>query len=166
MAEDSGGGRGASNYAAATSTRARKLASGSAEESRPDFSRSASPVIRVGPHHRPVSLPSVGDVLWVAGHIHDPQDKKAGRLSVVASVPKTVNGRITIITRTTNLRRPGVASPKGGRLRFTQPGVWGHRRTVEGHLWLPPDVGRTRGTLDKATLDAVLKYFRIRGYQK
>ena len=113
-----------------------------------------------------MSLPKVGDVLWVAGHIHDPQDRKPGRLSVVVSVPKTINGRITIITRTTKLERSGVPSPKGTPLRFSDQGVWGHRRTVEGHLWVPPDVGRKRGQLDQATLDEVMKYFRIRGYQK
>lgn len=113
-----------------------------------------------------MSLPNVGDVLWVAGHIHNPQDRKAGRLSVVVSVPKTINGRITIITRTTELRRPGVPSRKGGPLSFSEPGVWGHRRTVEGHLWMRPDIGRKRGQLDTATLDAVMQYFRIRGYQK
>jgi hypothetical protein len=113
-----------------------------------------------------VSLPKIGDVLWVAGHIHDPQDKKAGRYSVVVSVPKTINGRITIITRTTKLQRRGIPSPKDTTLRFPEPGVWGHRRTVEGHLWLPPDIGKKRGQLDQATLNAVMKYFRIRGYQK
>lgn len=123
-------------------------------------------MIHVGPPRGSVSLPKIGDVLWVAGHIHDPQDKKAGRLSVVVSVPKTINGRITIITRTTKLQRRGVPSPKGTPLRFSEPGVWGHRRTVEGHLWLPPDVGKIRGQLDQATLKAVMAYFRIRGYQK
>lgn len=143
-----------------------QVADGPAHVPRPRIPSSAGPVIHVGPRRQSVALPNIGDVLWVAGHIHNRQDAKAGRYSVVVSVPKTINGRITIVTRTTWLGRPGVPSPTGTLLRFSEPGVWGHVRTVEAHLWVPPDVGRKRGQLDHATLDAVLKYFRIAGYQK
>ncbi len=120
-------------------------------------------MIYVGRPQDPVLLPTVGSVFWVAGHIHNPRDTKPGRYAVVVSVPNTVNGRITIVTRTTQLDRPGVKSPKGTALGFSKPGVWGHIRTVEGHLWAPPDVS-SKGQLDQATLTAVANYFRIRGY--
>ena len=143
----------------------REVDAGHAHAPRAQLPPSAAPVIHVGPPQPSVHLPNIGEVYWVAGYIQDPQDRKGGRYSVVVSVPRTSNGRITIITRTTRLKRPGVPSPKGTPLRFSEPGVWGHRRTVEGHLWRPPDVSKKRGQLDQTTLGAVMAYFRIRGYQ-
>jgi hypothetical protein len=119
------------------------------------------PMIKVG-HHPRVVLPNRGDVYKVLGAIQDPVDKKYNRRAVVVAVPADINGRIVIITRTTNLLRRGVPSPVDHSLRLDVEGVWGYYRTVEARLWVPPDVQRI-GTMDTPTVDVICKKFRIRG---
>lgn len=115
------------------------------------------------PGQQPVSLPKVGEIYWVAGAVQNPKDTKPqGRPALVVWVPKTINGRITIVTRTTELkRRPGIFSPKG-TAGLNKDGVWGHRRTVDGRLWLPPEVDHL-GNEDPARIANVLRVFKIRG---
>jgi len=113
-------------------------------------------------HHHPVVLPNRGDVYMVRGSIQDPVDKKYSRRAVVVWVPCDINGRIKIITRTTNLRRRGIPSPIDLSMDLDEEGVWGYYRTVEARLWVPPEV-RFLGTLDTKTVDVISKKFRIRG---
>ena len=96
------------------------------------------------------------------GAIQDPVDKKYNRRAVVALVPRDVSGRITIITRTTNLTRRGVHSPIDLSMDLDEEGVWGYYRTVDARLWVPPDV-QYLATLPPAEVDKICRKFRIRG---
>lgn len=109
-----------------------------------------------------VVLPVVGQLFKVLGAIQDPADRKYNRRSVVVGVPRDLNGRIRIVTRTTDEERKGVASPKDVSLGFDQPGVWGHYRSVDARLWVRPDVV-CFGVLDAAALAEICKHFDLRG---
>jgi mRNA-degrading endonuclease toxin of MazEF toxin-antitoxin module len=106
-------------------------------------------------------LPGVGEVYRVDASIVHPVDGKADRPVLVVQVPATVNGRITVVTRTSNRPRgAGVASPKDPDLGFDRSGVWAHLRSVEANLWTPSTV-QFRGTVALAVLRAVRKEFGL-----
>jgi hypothetical protein len=114
------------------------------------------------PGGQPVVLPARGQVFKVLGAIQDPVDKKYNRRAVVVRVPRDVNGRITIITRTTNLKKRGVRSPIDVSKDLDEEGVWGHYRTVDARLWVAPDV-QYICTLAPAEVDEICDKFGIRG---
>jgi hypothetical protein len=121
-------------------------------------------------------LPGLGEVYLVDSSIIHPADGKPDRPALVVQVPATVNGRITVVTRTSNRDRtpgvaspedpdlgfdqPGVASPEDPELGLDQPGVWGHLTSAEANLWTPSMV-RYRGTVDLAVLIAVREEFGL-----
>jgi hypothetical protein len=106
-------------------------------------------------------LPGVGEVYWVDSAIIDPKDKKPDRPVLVVDVPATLNGRITIVTRTTNEgRAPGIPSPVDQELGLNKPGVWGYLRSAESNLWTPSMV-EYRGVVDLAVLLAVREEFGL-----
>lgn len=111
-----------------------------------------------------VVLPTYGHVFKVRGHIQDPTDKKADRLrpAVVVGVPVDLDGRIRIVTRTSNVERKGIASPPDPALGLDLPGVWGFYRSVDARLWLPPDVKHV-GILEADVLEKICKAFGIQG---
>jgi hypothetical protein len=111
---------------------------------------------------QPVVLPTRGQVFKVLGAIQDPVDKKYDRRAVVVRVPRDVNGRITIITRTTNTKRRGVYSPIDLSNDLDEEGVWGYYRTVDARLWVKPDV-KYIFTLPPNVVDEICAKFRIRG---
>lgn len=97
----------------------------------------------------------------VRGDIQIPTDKKWDRRAVVVGVPSDVDGRVRIVTRTSDVGRKGVPSPVDVTLGFDLPGVWGHYRSVEAGLWAPPDV-RLVGALDATIVAEIFKLFGIR----
>ena len=79
----------------------------------------------------------------------------------VVAVPATVNGCITIVTRTSNEHRtPGIPSPPDSELGLNKPGVWGYVRSAEANLWTPSMV-QFKGTVDLSVLTAVLEEFSL-----
>jgi hypothetical protein len=114
------------------------------------------PHLDTGPY-----LPGVGEVYWINSAIIHPADVKLDRPVLVVLVPATVNGRITIVTRTSNQdRTPGVPSPEDPELGLNKPGVWGYLRSAEANLWTPSTV-QYRGTVDLTVLTAVRQEFRL-----
>jgi hypothetical protein len=106
-------------------------------------------------------LPGVGEVYLVDSSIVHPAGRAADRPVLVVQVPATVNGRITVVTRTAPRDgTPGVASPGDPELGFDEPGVWAHLRSAEAHLWTPSMV-RYRGTVELAVLTAVREAFGL-----
>jgi hypothetical protein len=57
-----------------------------------------------------VQLPKYGEVFKVSGHIQMPVDQKYNRRAVVVGVPLDLDGRIRIVTRTSDEERQGVPS--------------------------------------------------------
>lgn len=110
----------------------------------------------------PAQLPIFGEVYKVRGHIQIPTDKKWDRRAVVVGVPIDPDGRVRIVTRTSELKRKGVISPIDAELGFDLPGVWGHYRSVDARLWVPPDIAFV-GVLDPAVVKAICEFFGIRG---
>lgn len=116
-------------------------------------------IVRASP---PVQLPTVGEVYKVRGDIQIPNDRKWDRRAVVVGVPKDVDGRVRIVTRTSDLQRGVVPSSKDRTLGFDRDGVWGYYRSVDARLWVPPDV-RYVGVLDASVVKAIYVFFGIRG---
>jgi hypothetical protein len=110
----------------------------------------------------PVQLPTVGEVYKVRGDVQIPSDKKWDRRAVVVGVPADVDGRVRIVTRTSDLQRSGVPSMKDFTLGFDLDGVWGYYRSVDARLWVPPSVTYV-GVLDVSVVKAIYKFFGIRG---
>jgi len=110
----------------------------------------------------PVQLPTFGEVYKVAGHIQNPRDKKPNRRALVVGVPGGVDGRIRLVTRTTDTYRKGVPSPKNRAMGFDREGVWGHYRSVDARLWVPPDVVYV-GVLDSLTVQKICDFYGISG---
>lgn len=108
----------------------------------------------------PVQLPTFGEVYKVAGHIQNPRDKKPNRRALVVWVPGDLNGRIRLVTRTTDTVRKGVPSPKDFAMGFDRDGVWGHYRSVDARLWVPPDIVYV-GVLDPSIVDEICRFYRI-----
>jgi hypothetical protein len=109
-----------------------------------------------------IQLPSFGEVYKVRGYIQIPTDKKWDRPAVVVGIPQDLDGRIRIVTRTSDLGRKGVPSPEDHTLEFDLPGVWGYYRSVEARLWEPPNV-RHLGVLDSSIVKEICRFFGIRG---
>ncbi len=109
-----------------------------------------------------IELPSFGEVYKVRGDIQIPTDKKWDRPAVVVGIPQDLDGRIRIVTRTSDLGRKGVPSPEDHTFQFDLPGVWGYYRSVEARLWVPPDVRRL-GVLDASVVKEICRFFGIRG---
>jgi mRNA-degrading endonuclease toxin of MazEF toxin-antitoxin module len=106
-------------------------------------------------------LPGVGEVYWVDSSIIHPDDRRPDRPVLVVQVPASVNGRLTIVVRTsTQDRAPGIASPEDPELGLDQPGAWSYLRSVEAYLWTP-SVVEFRGTVDLAVLRAVREEFGL-----
>jgi hypothetical protein len=106
-------------------------------------------------------VPHPGDVCLVSSVIRNPYDPKPFRPAVVVQVPATINGRIVIITRTTDLEvYPGLYSPPDPNLKLTEEGIWSRRETVEARLWLPPDVVPL-GQVDAIELADIARELRI-----
>lgn len=114
------------------------------------------------PGQPPVQLPTFGEVYKVRGHIQIPTDKKWRRRAVVVGVPLDLDGRIRIVTRTSDEARKGVPSPEDTALEFNLPGIWAYYRSVEARLWVPPDVTYV-GVLDPAVVKEICRFFKIRG---
>lgn len=110
----------------------------------------------------PVQLPVFGEVYKVAGYIQNPRDKKATRRALVVGVPGGPDGRIRLVTRTTDLNRKGVHSPKEPAMGFDLDGVWGHYRSVDARLWVPPDIVYV-GVLDSDIVDKICRFYKIVG---
>ena len=109
-----------------------------------------------------VELPTYGHVFKVRGDIQIQTDKKYNRRAVVVGVPRDLDGRVRIVTRTSDEDRKGVPSPKDPELGFDLPGVWAYYRSVEARLWLPPAVTYV-GVLDPEIVKQICKHFGIRG---
>jgi hypothetical protein len=106
-------------------------------------------------------LPGVGEVYRVDPSIVHPGGGSRDRPVLVVEVPATVDGRITVVTRTRGRdRAPGVAASGDPDLGSGEPGVWAHVRSVEGNLWTPSMV-RFRGTVDLGVLKAVREEFGL-----
>jgi len=129
---------------------------------RPQVHRVGALVVVIFPEQPPIQLPIFGEVYIVRGNIQMPTDKKWDRRAVVVGVPLDVDGRIRIVTRTSDLARKGVQSAVEPMLRFDLPGVWGYYRSVEARLWTPPDVNHV-GVLDPAVVTEICEFFGIRG---
>lgn len=112
----------------------------------------------------PPALPNVGEIWWVSRDIRSTRDKKESRPCVVVRVPPTINGRIVIVTRTSDadLEGVGLYSPPIPANGLKREGIWSHRETVEGRLWKPPEVRGPRGPrLDVAEISDILWTLRI-----
>ncbi len=106
-------------------------------------------------------LPDVGEVYWVDSAIVQPADKKSDRPALVVAVPASPLGRITIVTRTSNIKRqPGVASPRDDALGLNKSGVWGYVGTAEAALWTPSMV-TFLGVVESVVLGEVRKEFAL-----
>lgn len=81
--------------------------------------------------------PEVGELYWIDTTILDAYDKRPRRPGLVVEVPADPNGRLTIVTRTTNIDRPGVYHDADPGLGLNRPGVFAYLRTAEAHLWTP-----------------------------
>ncbi len=106
-------------------------------------------------------LPEVGEVYWVDSVIVQPVDKKSDRPALVVAVPASPLGRITVVTRTSNVKRqPGVASPRDDALGLNKSGVWGYLGTADAALWTPSMV-TFLGVVERLVLDEVRKEFAL-----
>ena len=114
------------------------------------------------PERPTIELPTFGEVYMVRGHIQIPTDKKWDRRAVVVGVPRNLDGRIRIVTRTSDLGRKGVPSAVDPALGFDLPGVWGYYRSVDARLWSAPDVTAV-GALHPAIVKEICRFFAIRG---
>lgn len=101
-------------------------------------------------------LPAVGDVYWVETAILDAYDVEPRRPAVVVQVPETLDGRITVVTRTTKPGIPGVAHDPDPDLGLRKPGTFSYVRTAEARLWKRPHV-EWMGTLDEDALKLVIE---------
>lgn len=101
-------------------------------------------------------LPEVGDVYWVATEILDAYDIEPRRPAVVVQVPESLNGRITVVTRTTQPGKPGVPHDPDPDLDLQKPGTFSYVRTAEARLWKRPHV-EWMGTLDEDVLKSVIE---------
>jgi hypothetical protein len=110
----------------------------------------------------PVQLPTFGEVFKVAGNIQNPRDKKPTRRALVVGVPGDLDGRVRLVTRTSDVDRNGVPSPKDLAMGFDLDGVWGHYRSVDARLWVPPDVVYV-GVLDPEVVKEICRFYKIRG---
>lgn len=110
----------------------------------------------------PVELPTVGEVYKVRGDVQIPSDKKWDRRAVVVGVPRDVDGRVRIVTRTSDVQRNGVPSANDPTLGFDLEGMWGYYRSVEVRLWVPPSI-KYVGVLDVTVVNAIFEFFGIRG---
>jgi hypothetical protein len=81
------------------------------------------------------------------------------RRAVILYLPKDLTGRLTVITRTSDVnRRPGIFSPEDKSIDLSKPGVWGYMRTSPAALWTP-DTAKYCGTCPAGEFDAVLELF-------
>lgn len=117
-------------------------------------------MIQVPASSPPVRLPAFGEVYKVAGHIQNPRDKKPNRRALVVWVPGDVDDRIRLVTRTTDTNRKGVRSSKDSTMGFDCDGVWGHYRSVDARLWVPPDVVYL-GILDPDIVHQICCFYQI-----
>jgi hypothetical protein len=101
-------------------------------------------------------LPEVGDVYWVATEILDAYDIEPRRPAVVVLVPATLDGRITVVTRTTRPGIPGVPHDPDPNLGLRKPGTFFYVRTAEARLWKRPHV-EWMGTLDEEVLRLIIE---------
>lgn len=82
-------------------------------------------------------LPVEGELYWVQTIILWSGDRKPTRPVVVIEVPKTIRGRVQVVTRTTDMSRLGVrheAMPAAG---LTKCGVFADLGSTEATLWTP-----------------------------
>jgi hypothetical protein len=103
-------------------------------------------------------LPVVGEVYWVATEILDRRDEKPRRPAVVIKVPASLNGRVVVVTRTTDLDAPGVPHGASPELDLDVEGVFAQLRTAEARLWYKPNV-EWLGPLGKFLLEKVIEEF-------
>lgn len=103
-------------------------------------------------------LPDPGDLYWIDTDILEGRDKKPRRPGVVVTVPATLYGRITVVTRTTKENVSGVRHPAEPPLGLHEPGVFAYLRTAEAQLWRRPRV-EWMGRLDEDVLKEVVEEF-------
>jgi len=103
-------------------------------------------------------LPKVGELYLVGKEILNEIDVHPKRPAVVIEVPTDPNGFIEIVTRTTDLTRPGVPHAATPTEHLRHPGVFSYLRSASAVLWKRPRV-EWLGELDEATLEAVLEMF-------
>ena len=103
-------------------------------------------------------LPKVGELYLVAKEILGVVDVHPKRPAVVIEVPFDINGRIHLVTRTTDLDRPGVPHAAMPSEHLYQAGVFGYLRSAAAIVWKRPHV-EFIGILDAETLDAVMVWF-------
>lgn len=101
-------------------------------------------------------LPVVGDVYWIATEILDGYDVEPRRPAVVVQVPSTVDGRITVVTRTSQPGVPGVSHDPDPDLGLDKPGTFSYLRTAEARLWKRPQV-EWMGMLDENLLKLIIE---------
>lgn len=101
-------------------------------------------------------LPMVGEVYWIATEILDGYDVEPRRPGVVVQVPATLDGRITVVTRTTQPGKPGVSHDPDPDLDLHKRGTFSYVRTAEARLWKRPHV-EWMGTLDEDLVKLIIE---------
>lgn len=102
-------------------------------------------------------LPEVGDVYWVETEILDAIDVEPKRPAVVVEVPENLDGRIRVVTRTTEPGKPGVPHDPVPELGLRKRGTFSYIRTAEARLWKRPQV-EWMGVLSEDVLKSVVEY--------
>jgi hypothetical protein len=103
-------------------------------------------------------IPKVGELYLVAKEILGVVDIHPKRPAVVIEVPADLNGRIHVVTRTTDMERPGVPHAAVASDQLDQPGVFGYLRSAAAIVWKRPYV-EYLGVLGDEILSAVLEWF-------
>jgi hypothetical protein len=103
-------------------------------------------------------LPLIGEVYRIRTIICQPPDRHDTRPVVVVASPTGLTGRITMVTRTSDTKAPGVPHARSKPLDLSADGVFCRLRSVEAQLWTPRNVTRL-GPLEPAVLAAVVERF-------
>jgi hypothetical protein len=106
----------------------------------------------------PPFLPNIGDVYMVAPLLYSSNDPEPMRPAVVIEVPARPDARIRIVTRTSELYKPGVRHGVAPQLGLDRAGMWSNLESVERSLWCPQSV-RWKGPLERAVFEEVLERF-------
>lgn len=104
-------------------------------------------------------LPSQGELYWINASIVWSGDRKPSRPVVVIEIPATIQGRIGVVTRTSQLDRKGIAHGAAPDAGLTKPGVFAEFHTVAAILWTPRNVGGPLGLLEEEVLSRIMDRF-------
>ena len=103
-------------------------------------------------------LPLVGEVYIIRTVIVQPPDKHDTRPVVVVSSPANLNGRISLVCRTSDMSAKGVAHGRSRQLGLTKDGVFCRLTSTEAQRWTPRNV-TLLGPLDSEHLRLVIERF-------